>query len=136
MRVTDNGQTSVDVPTEAPICTCARTAKRCVRMSFMTSWSWRRDLLDLTARNRLLNTPRTNSRSGRLDIVDELSEEVFRLLVVEKKAMTFLHRDEGSDDDDDATASDRATETWEYDDGFAGVRPCLQAYNILALPNR
>ena len=50
----------------------------------------RRDLLDLTARNRLLNTPRRSSRSGRLEIVDELSQEVFRHLVLEKKSMSFL----------------------------------------------
>lgn len=44
----------------------------------------RKDLLDLTARNRLVNTPRGSGRSGRLEIVDELSEEVFRHLVRSK----------------------------------------------------
>ena len=34
----------------------------------------RRDLLDLSARNRLINTPRSQKRSSRLDIVDELTE--------------------------------------------------------------
>jgi len=50
----------------------------------------RRELLDPTTRNRLLSTPRTGTRSSRLEIVDELSEEVYRRLVVEKKAMSFL----------------------------------------------
>lgn len=50
----------------------------------------RRDLLDLTCRNHLVNTPRQTSRHGRLEIVDELSEEVFRHLVPEGKAMSFL----------------------------------------------
>ncbi len=50
----------------------------------------RRDLLDLTARNKLLNTPRSKSRTSRLEIVDELSNEVFRILVTQKKTMTFL----------------------------------------------
>jgi len=45
-------------------------------------------------RNRLLNTPRSSTRSSRLEIVDELSEEVFRRLVVEKKAMSFLPAEE------------------------------------------
>ena len=52
--------------------------------------SARRDLLDLSARNRLLNTLRGTGRSGRLEIVDELSERVFRQLVQERTAMTFL----------------------------------------------
>jgi very-short-patch-repair endonuclease len=50
----------------------------------------RRELLDLTGRNRLLNTQRSSSRSSRLEIVDEKSAEVFRHLVVEGKAMSFL----------------------------------------------
>lgn len=52
--------------------------------------SARRDLLDLTARNRLLSTPLARERSTRLDIVDELSSEVFRILVQERREMTFL----------------------------------------------
>jgi len=50
----------------------------------------RRELLDTTTRNRLLSTPRSQTRSSRLEIVDELSEQVFQRLVVEKKAMSFL----------------------------------------------
>ena len=50
----------------------------------------RQNLLDLSLRNRLLNTPRGPGRSKRLDIVDELSDEVFRMLVREQKAFTFL----------------------------------------------
>src|SRR3990172_11720941 len=50
----------------------------------------RRDLLDPTTRNRLLNTARRSLRSGRLEIVDELSQEVFRHLVLDKKPMGFL----------------------------------------------
>ena len=48
------------------------------------------DLLDLSARNRLVNTSRSVGRTSRLDIVDELATEVFRLLVAERKKMTFL----------------------------------------------
>ncbi len=44
----------------------------------------RRELLDLTARNRLLNTPRHRKRSRSLEIVDELSDEIFRILVLER----------------------------------------------------
>jgi very-short-patch-repair endonuclease len=50
----------------------------------------RRELLDLSARNRLISTPRGATRGRRIDIVDERSDEVFRLLVRERKAMSFL----------------------------------------------
>lgn len=50
----------------------------------------RRELLDLSGRNRLLNTSRSRTRTSRLDIVDERSEEVFRHLVSEGRAMQFL----------------------------------------------
>ncbi|AVP99167.1 helicase [Ahniella affigens] len=47
-------------------------------------------LLDLTARNRLLNIPRSKARSGSLiEVVDEKAAEVYRLLVRENKTMTF-----------------------------------------------
>ncbi|HKI20405.1 MAG TPA: DUF4011 domain-containing protein, partial [Isosphaeraceae bacterium] len=50
----------------------------------------RRELLDLSARNRLISTPRGFSPGRKIEIVDERSEEVFRLLVRERKAMSFL----------------------------------------------
>lgn len=49
----------------------------------------RRELLDLTTRNRLLNTPRRNPRARALEIVDERADEVFRILVGEHRLMTF-----------------------------------------------
>jgi very-short-patch-repair endonuclease len=50
----------------------------------------RKELLDLSARNRLLSIP-VHSKSARLvQVYDELSAEVFRLLVNEKKALSFL----------------------------------------------
>ena len=50
----------------------------------------RRELLDLSARNRLISTPRGASQGRRIEVVDERSDEVFRLLVRERKAMSFL----------------------------------------------
>ncbi len=50
----------------------------------------RESLLDLSRRNRLINCPKSNARSKRLDIVDERSDEVFRMLVVEGRAFSFL----------------------------------------------
>jgi len=52
--------------------------------------SSRKELLDLSLRNRLLNVPRSRSRTRTIEIVDELSDEIFRILVRDKKAMSFL----------------------------------------------
>ncbi|WP_161604770.1 DUF4011 domain-containing protein [Roseiconus nitratireducens] len=49
----------------------------------------RLDQLDLTARNRLISTSRSSAPSSRLEIVNERTSEVFRLLVVQRKSMTF-----------------------------------------------
>lgn len=49
----------------------------------------RTELLDLTARNKLLNIPRTKT-AKQLEIIDERSEEIYRLLVKEGKTFTFL----------------------------------------------
>ncbi len=49
----------------------------------------RTELLDLSTRNRLINTPR-GTKVKQVEIIDELSAEVFRLLVAEGKVMTFL----------------------------------------------
>jgi very-short-patch-repair endonuclease/DNA polymerase III delta prime subunit len=50
----------------------------------------RRELLDLSARNRLISTPLGPSRGRKIEVVDERSEEVFRLLVRDGKSMSFL----------------------------------------------
>ena len=50
----------------------------------------RTELLDLSARNRLLNMPRSSKGSKAVEIVDELSDEVFRLLVADGRKFTFL----------------------------------------------
>ena len=50
----------------------------------------RKDLLDLSTRNRLISTPRASTLGRKIEIVDERSEEVFRLLVRERKSMSFL----------------------------------------------
>src|SRR6476646_10814299 len=50
----------------------------------------RTELLDLSARNRLLNMPRSSKGSKAVEIVDEVSTEIFRLLVSEGRPFTFL----------------------------------------------
>ena len=50
----------------------------------------RAELLDLSARNRLLNVPRFSKAARTVEVVDERSAELFRLLVREAKAFTFV----------------------------------------------
>ncbi|WP_276120154.1 DUF3320 domain-containing protein [Pararhizobium qamdonense] len=57
----------------------------------------RTELLDFSARNRLLNVPRFSKSAKTVDVIDEKSSEVFRILVSEGKAMTFLAGAKGRD---------------------------------------
>ena len=59
----------------------------------------RRDLLELTARNRLVHTPLDGKRKTWLRIVDERSDCVFDLLVMQGKTLSFLSS--GADEDDE-----------------------------------
>ncbi|WP_338661301.1 DUF4011 domain-containing protein [Pararoseomonas sp. SCSIO 73927] len=68
----------------------------------------RAELLDLSARNRLLNVPRFSASAKTVDVVDERSSEVFRLLVRESKACTFLPGRETAQEKADAKAVDEA----------------------------
>lgn len=52
--------------------------------------SSRRELLDLSTRNRLLSIPVDSSSARIVSVRDEISEQVYRLLVAEKKAFSFL----------------------------------------------
>lgn len=60
----------------------------------------RTELLDLSARNRLLNVPRFSKSAKTIDVVEEKSSEVFRILVSEAKTMTFLAGAKGRDNKD------------------------------------
>ncbi len=50
----------------------------------------RTELLDLSARNRLLNMPRSAKGARAVEIVDEKTAEIFRLLVREGRPFTFV----------------------------------------------
>ncbi len=49
----------------------------------------RRDLLELSTANRMLSTPREQHQGASIEIVDESSAEVFRMLVREGRTMRF-----------------------------------------------
>ncbi len=50
----------------------------------------RQALLDLSTRNRLLNIPRRSKNVKTIEVIGESSVEVFKLLVNEGKALSFL----------------------------------------------
>ena len=60
----------------------------------------RRELLETSVRSRLLHTPLGSSRAKIVEIRDELSDEVFRILVRDLKAMTFLPAADDAEEDD------------------------------------
>ena len=72
----------------------------------------RTELLDLSARNRLLNMPRSSKGAKAVEIVDEVAGEVFRLLVAESRPFTFLagKAAAGGDRVDDEAPTDEADE--------------------------
>ncbi len=63
----------------------------------------RRRLLDTGTRNRLVHVNRANARANCLNIIDEKSDEIFRLLRVEGKKMVFkaMGADASEEDEDD-----------------------------------
>jgi DNA polymerase III delta prime subunit len=56
----------------------------------------RKDLLELTTRNRLLNTPRHRPRAATIEVVDERSDQIFDLLVRHRRRMGFRARPQES----------------------------------------
>src|SRR5690349_11528799 len=68
----------------------------------------RKDLLDLTARNRLLHTAIGKSKGKNVAVVEELSEQVFQILVRDKKSMSFLPGRESSDTDTESDADEES----------------------------
>ena len=52
-------------------------------------------LIDISKRNRLINSPLGKKRGKHLDIVDERSDEIFKLLVHQGKKMQFGHAEDG-----------------------------------------
>jgi very-short-patch-repair endonuclease len=60
----------------------------------------RRELLDTSTRNRLLSMPLQSKSARIIHVCDEKSDQIFRILVSEKKTMSFASRPGGDDDED------------------------------------
>ncbi len=79
------------------------TVKKCLEKA-------RKDLLDLSARNRMLNTPRKSTRSSRIEIVGMHSSEVFDILVRQERKMRFRPKP-----DEEDISSGEESEIEEFD---------------------
>jgi hypothetical protein len=55
----------------------------------------RRNLLELSTRNRLISMPRRRKRAKVVEIIDERADDVFRILVTDSREMTFLPAPDG-----------------------------------------
>ena len=78
-----------------------------MRMSVAASLDvQRRVLLDLSNRNRLVNCGRLRKTQSAINIFDELSAEIYRLLVVEGKKLTFQPRPDDGRQDGEAFGND------------------------------
>ena len=84
----------------------------------------RTELLDLSARNRLLNVPRLSKSAKTVDIIDERSVEIFKILVTEGKATTFLAGAKGRDTKD-GESSDELIDLALPDDDERDEAGCL-----------
>lgn len=83
-------------------------------------------LLDLTARNRLLNVPRSSSRSASLiDIVDERASEAYRQLVRDGKALTFAAGRSSGDEEEGADVADEIVDLAQPEDTETDARGVL-----------
>ncbi|MEL6107859.1 MAG: DUF4011 domain-containing protein [Planctomycetota bacterium] len=72
----------------------------------------RRDLLELTARNRLIHTPLDGKRKSWLQVVDERTDCIFDLLVRRGKTLSFLGREDAEQENE----RDRFIEAFETAD--------------------
>lgn len=98
----------------------------------------RTELLDLTARNRLLNIPRSSTTARTIDVVDEKASEIFRLMVSESRPFNFLPGRAVSKselDNTDANA-DEIAELAPVDDDSVDARGVLNRHADTRLQTR
>ena len=95
----------------------------------------RTELLDLSARNRLLNMPRSSKSVRALEVVDELSVEVFRLLVREGRVFSFVAGKSAAEsaEEDDA---DEIVELAQPDDDVVDDRGIAARHSDTRLQTR
>jgi very-short-patch-repair endonuclease len=99
----------------------------------------RMELLDLSARNRLLNMPRSSKGVRSVEIVDEKSAEVFRLLVRDGKVFTFVAGKAargGDDAEADAPETEEISDLAQPDEDVADDRGVFSRHADTRLQTR
>jgi very-short-patch-repair endonuclease len=99
----------------------------------------RMELLDLSARNRLLNMPRSSKGVRSIEIVDEKSAEIFRLLVQEGRVFTFVAGKAARSGDEaevDAVEVEEITDLAQPDDDVADNRGVFSRHSDTRLQTR
>lgn len=97
----------------------------------------RTELLDLSTRNRLISTPR-GTKAKQVEIIDELSAEIFRLLVNDGKALTFLpgRKAAGAASNEQDGDSDEISELAQPDDDAIDERGRASRHSDTKLQTR
>lgn len=101
----------------------------------------RTELLDLSARNRLLNMPRSSKGAKAVEIIDEISGEVFRMLVSEGRPFTFLagkaaSAEEPAADDTPTAEADEIDDLAQPEDDVADERGVFSRHSDTRLQTR
>jgi hypothetical protein len=98
-------------------------------------------LLDLSARNRLLNTPRSSKNLRSIEIIDEKAAEIFRLLVTQERMLTFApgkaaRTETGADGTNEGGDLDEIADLAQPDDDSVDERGVLKRHADLKLQTR
>jgi very-short-patch-repair endonuclease/DNA polymerase III delta prime subunit len=101
----------------------------------------RMELLDLSTRNRLIHVPRRSKSAKTVEAIDELTAEVYRLLVTEGRTLTFApgRRAPGeAEREPDGAAPDEheMTELAQPEDGEVDERGVAQRHSDTKLQTR
>src|SRR5579863_4463745 len=93
----------------------------------------RQALLDLSTRNRLLSIPKEHKNTKIIEIRDKLSAEVYRLLVADGKALSFLPGREKQKPVNNTLAEDEGKDDFgelpQPEDGIMGERGIAKRHN-------
>ena len=99
----------------------------------------RMELLDLSARNRLLNMPRSSKGVRSVEVVDEKSAEIFRLLVRDGKVFTFVAGKaarNGEETEEDAVEHEEIADLAQPEDDVADERGVFSRHADTRLQTR
>ncbi|HEV7368440.1 DUF3320 domain-containing protein [Arenibaculum sp.] len=100
----------------------------------------RMELLDLSTRNRLIHVPRRSKTTKTVEAVDELTAEIYRLLVAEGRALTFAPGRKASgetgQEPDSADAEHEISELAQPEDDEVDERGVAQRHSDTRLQTR